>query len=65
MGFVEDERTFSTLTFTKTTLRNCLCEHLDMVVQMFAQPFYTGDTFPYDNAITTWIEEKASRGLME
>ncbi len=31
---------------------------------MFAQPFYTVDTFPYDDAITTWTEEKASRGLL-
>jgi hypothetical protein len=64
MGFVEDERTFSTLSFTKTRLWNYLCEHLDLVVQMFAQPFYTVDTFPYDDAITTWTEEKASRGLL-
>ncbi len=64
MGFVEDERTFSTLTFMKTRLWNHLCEHLDLVVQMFPQPFYTIDTFPYDDAITTWIVEKASRGLM-
>jgi hypothetical protein len=27
MGFVKDERTFSTLTFMKTRLWNCLCEH--------------------------------------
>jgi hypothetical protein len=64
MGFVENERTFSTCTFMKTRLWNHLCEHLDMVVQMFAQPFYTIDTFPYDDAITTWTHEKARRGLL-
>jgi hypothetical protein len=64
MGFVEDDKTFSTLTIMKTRLRNRLCEHLELVVQMFAQPFYTIDTFPYDDAITPWIEEKASKGLM-
>jgi hypothetical protein len=53
MGFVEDDRIFSTLMFMKTRLRNRLCEHLDLVVRMFAQPFYTVDTFPYDDAITT------------
>jgi hypothetical protein len=52
MGFVEDDRIFSTLMFMKTRLRNRLCEHLDLVVCMFAQPFYTVDTFPYDDAIT-------------
>jgi hypothetical protein len=53
MGFVKNERTFSILSFMKTRLRNCLCEHLDMVRWMFAQPFYTIDTF----AITTWTHE--------
>jgi len=52
MGSVEDERTFSTLKFIKTRLRNRLCEHLDLVVCMFARPFYTIDTFPYDDVIT-------------
>jgi trans-aconitate methyltransferase len=52
MGSMEDERTFSTPTFMKTKLQNWLCEHLDLVVCMFAQPFYTINTFPYDDAIT-------------
>jgi len=64
MGFMENERTFSTLTLMKTSLWNRLCEHLDMVVWMFAQPFYTIDTFPYDDAITTWTHERARRGLL-
>jgi hypothetical protein len=64
MGFVKNEKTFSTLTFMKTRLWNPLCEHLDMVVWMFAQPFYTIDTFPYDDAITTWTDEKTRRGLL-
>ncbi len=58
MGSVEDERTFSTLTFMKTRLRNRLCEHLDLVVCMFVQPFYTIDTFPYDDVILAQIDEK-------
>jgi hypothetical protein len=64
MGFVEDERTFSTLTFMKIRLQNRLCEHLDLVVRMFAQPFYTIDTFPYDDAITAWTNEKERWGLL-
>ncbi len=63
MGFVEDERTFSTLTFMKSILQNRLCEHLDLVVRMFAQPLYTIDTFPYDVAIMAWTNEKERRGL--
>jgi hypothetical protein len=59
MGFMEDERTFSTLTFMKTRLHNHMYEHLDLVVQMFTQPFYIVDTFPCDDAIITWTKEKA------
>jgi hypothetical protein len=64
MGFVEDERTFSTLTFMKTRMWNRLCEHLDLVVRMFAQPFYTIDSFPYNDAIIDWTNEKARIGLL-
>jgi hypothetical protein len=58
MIFVENENTFSTLTFMKIRLWNCLCEHLDLVVHMFAQPFHIVNTFLYDDAITTWIMKK-------
>jgi hypothetical protein len=58
MGFVEDEKTFSTFTFMKTRLWNRLCEHLGLVVHMYAQPFYTFDTLPYHDVITTWAKEK-------
>jgi len=46
MGFVEDEKTFSTLTFMKTKLWNRLCEYLYLVVRMIAQPFHIVDIFP-------------------
>ncbi len=64
MGFVEDERIFSTLTFIKTRLHIQLCEHLDLVVCMFTQQFYIVDIFLYDNAITPCINEKIKRGLL-
>jgi hypothetical protein len=51
MGSMEDENTFSTLMFMKTKLQNQFWEHLDLVVCMFAQPFYMINTFPYDDAI--------------
>jgi hypothetical protein len=63
MGFVEDERTFSALTFMKTRLWNKLCEHLDLVVRMCAQPFYTIDSFHYNDAIIDYTNEKARTGL--
>jgi hypothetical protein len=62
--FVEDEKTFSTLTFMKIRLWNCLCEHLDLVVHMFAQPFYIVNIIFYDDAITTWMNEKTRKGFL-
>ncbi len=41
LGSVEDERTFSILTFMKSKLRNRLTTHLDLVVKMYAQDFFT------------------------
>jgi hypothetical protein len=62
MGFGEDERTFLTLTFMKMRLWNRRCEHLDLVVHMFAQPFYMVDSFPCNDAIITWTNEEARSG---
>jgi hypothetical protein len=41
LGSVEDENTFSTLTFMKSKLRNRLTTHFDLVVKMYAQNFFT------------------------
>jgi len=46
--FVQDEHTFSTLSFMKTKLRNQLNEHLPLVVDMKCQVFHDLQTFPYD-----------------
>jgi hypothetical protein len=48
----------------KTRLQNKLCEHLDLVVCMYVQPFYTVDIFPYNDVITTWTKEKTQRDLL-
>jgi hypothetical protein len=48
---MEDERTFSTLSFMKSKLKNRLISHLDLVICMFSQHFYTLENFPYDVAI--------------
>jgi hypothetical protein len=52
MGFVRNEKTFLTLMFMKTRLQDWLCEHFDLVVHMFVQPFNTVDIFLYDHAMT-------------
>ncbi len=47
MGTMEDERTFNNMTFYEDKLYNKLCEHLDLVVHMYAQPFYAIYNYPY------------------
>jgi hypothetical protein len=37
---VEDKRTFSIVSFTKSKLHNCFTVHLDLVVKRYAQQFY-------------------------
>jgi hypothetical protein len=64
MGSIEDERIFLTLTLMKTRLWNRRCEHLDIVVHMFAQPFYMVDSFPFNDAIIAWTNEEARSGLL-
>jgi len=49
-GFVEDEHIFSMLAFMKDKLHNRLEPNLDTIVWMFAQEFYTHESFPYQNA---------------
>jgi hypothetical protein len=39
LGSVQDERTFSTISFMKSRLRNRLTTHLELVVGMKAQSF--------------------------
>jgi hypothetical protein len=59
LGSVEDERTFSTLSFMKDKLRNHLQTHLPLVVSMHGQNFYDIHTFPYEQAYAEW--KKPSR----
>ena len=49
LGSVEDERTFSSLSFLKNKTKNKLDNaHLSLVVSMHAQEVYTLEDFPYD-----------------
>ena len=55
LGSVEDERTFSFLSFLKDKTRNRLDNaHLSLVVGMHAQEVYTLKTFPYDACFQQW-----------
>jgi hypothetical protein len=54
LGSVEDERTFSTLSFMKDKLRNRVHTHLPLVVGMHSQSFFDIKNFPYDQAYSDW-----------
>jgi len=61
---VDDERTFSALTFMKSKLRNQLVGHLDIVIYMFVQDFFTKKTFPFQVAIMDWNDgDKVKIGM--
>jgi hypothetical protein len=50
LGSVEDERSFSSLTFLKDKLRNRLCgDHLGLVICMHGQRVFNLEDFPYDS----------------
>ncbi len=61
MGFMENERTFLTLTFMKVRLENKLCEHLDLVIHIYAQLLDTIDTFLNDVAITLGLMRRPKK----
>jgi hypothetical protein len=61
IGSVENERTFSTLDFMKSKLRNRLVRHLDIAICMFAQDFFTKETFPFQVVIMDWNDEDKVR----
>lgn len=53
---------FSTLAFMKSKLRNRLNDHLDLVMHMFAQKFYTLEKTLYIDAIQLWKAAKVRHG---
>ncbi len=53
-GLMEDERCFNTLNFMKSVLQNRLTTHVDLVICMIAQKFYTFENFPNHQAIEEW-----------
>jgi hypothetical protein len=55
LGSVEDERTFSSLSFLKDKIRNRLDTNLQLVVGMHGQQIYNLQTFPYDDCFKQWV----------
>ena len=54
LGSVEDERTFSILSFMKDKLRNRVQTHLPLVVGMHGQSFFDINMFSYEEAYNEW-----------
>jgi hypothetical protein len=61
IGIIENEKTFSILTFMKFKLWNWLAEHLNIVICMFTQDFFIKDFFPFQGTITNWNDENKVR----
>jgi hypothetical protein len=59
MGNVEDERCISNMEFMKNKLKNRLTTHLNLVVRMFSQKFFTFDNFPFAIAMNAWKATKS------
>jgi hypothetical protein len=65
LGSVEDERTFSSLKFIKSRLRNRWEDNLDTVVKILSQGYYNLENFPYANAYSHWRAAKERQGVHE
>ncbi len=63
IGFVEDEHCLCTLTFMKTKPQNRLTMHLELVIRMFNQKFFTLKTFPFGASIQNWKDSKMQYGV--
>lgn len=56
IGSVEDERTFSSLSFLKSKLRATLVENLEVAVGMYSQKVFTLESFPYQRVFEEWFK---------
>jgi hypothetical protein len=63
LGSVEDERTFSSLKFIKSRLKNRLEGNLDTIVTVFSQGYYNLESFPYADAYSHWRAAKDRQGV--
>jgi hypothetical protein len=63
LGSVEDERTFSSLKFIKSRLRNRLEGNLDTIMRVFSQGYYNLESFPYADAYSQCRATKDRQGV--
>lgn len=55
IGLVEDERTFSNLSFLKSKLQDNLEEHIQVVIDIYSQCIFTLENFPYKAILDEWF----------
>jgi hypothetical protein len=63
IGSMEDERCFSTLTFMKAKLQNRVTTHLELIIWIFSQKFFTLQNFPFGEAIQNWKNNRTQYGV--
>ncbi len=62
LGSIEDKQCFSSISFLKKKLCNYLNPHLELVVAMYFQKFFTMENFPYQVSYDLWIDVGSSHG---
>lgn len=60
--YVNDEHNFFIIAFMKIKLCNELKQHLDTIICMFVQEFFTHENFPNHMAIISWRDQKMQIG---
>jgi len=63
MGSVENDKCLSNMGFMKSKLRNKLTTHLDIILRMFAQKFFTLKSFPFTAIMSSCIITKSCHGV--
>jgi hypothetical protein len=54
-GSIEDEQYFSYIAFLNKKMWNRLNNHLQLVISMYAQKFFTLHNFPYEDTYEMWF----------
>jgi hypothetical protein len=62
LGFVEDERCFNFVAFLKNKVWNRLNNHLQIIVSMCTQMFFTLHNFPYEDTYEIWSNVQSTNG---
>jgi hypothetical protein len=62
LGIVDDERCFKFVAFLKNKVWNRLNNHLQLVVSMYAQKFFTLQNFPSEDTYEMWSNGQSTIG---